>query len=156
MPVFDIPGFGRLDLEHLVLDCNGTIAIDGVLIPGVANRMAALAESFTIHVATADTHGTARAMLAGLPCAVTLLGPGPEDVSKQRIIHELGAARTAFVGNGRNDRLALADAALGIAVIQSECAAAGAVAASDIVAPDILMALELFRHPKRLIATLRT
>jgi soluble P-type ATPase len=28
-----IPGFGELTLEHLVLDYNGTLAVDGLLLP---------------------------------------------------------------------------------------------------------------------------
>ena len=31
-----IPGFGRLALEHLVCDYNGTLARDGVLLDGVS------------------------------------------------------------------------------------------------------------------------
>ena len=30
-----IPGFKSLSLKYLVLDYNGTIAIDGALVPGV-------------------------------------------------------------------------------------------------------------------------
>lgn len=31
-----IPGFGLIQLEHLVCDYNGTLALDGALIDGVA------------------------------------------------------------------------------------------------------------------------
>ena len=47
-------------------------------------------------------------------------------------------------------------AALGIAVIGPECAAAEALAAADIVAPNILAALDLLLNPLRLVATLRS
>lgn len=30
----DIPGFGHLHLQHLVLDFNGTLALDGHVQPG--------------------------------------------------------------------------------------------------------------------------
>ncbi len=36
MLAIDIPGRGQLQIEHLVLDVNGTLAVDGVLIEGVA------------------------------------------------------------------------------------------------------------------------
>ena len=39
----DIPGFGILRLEHLVLDYNGTIAVDGQPVQGVKERLIALA-----------------------------------------------------------------------------------------------------------------
>ena len=46
-------------------------------------------------------------------------------------------------------------AALGIAVVQRECASADALKAADVIAPDIVAALELLTHPLRLAATLR-
>jgi len=38
-----VPGFGALRLEHLVLDYNGTLAVDGKLLPGVRDALGALA-----------------------------------------------------------------------------------------------------------------
>ena len=52
-----VPGFGALVLEHLVLDFNGTLACDGELLPGVAERLAALAPKLSIHVLTGLTAG---------------------------------------------------------------------------------------------------
>jgi hypothetical protein len=60
-----IPGFGRLRLEHLVLDYNGTLAVDGRPLPGVKTRLKRLARSLRIHVITADTFGKARSSLSG-------------------------------------------------------------------------------------------
>jgi soluble P-type ATPase len=60
------------------------------------------------------------------------------------------------VGNGRNDRLMLKAAALGIAVLQKEGAAASALAAADLVLPNITDALDALEHPLRLIASLRS
>ena len=40
-----IPGFGTICLEHLVLDYNGTLAVDGRPLPGVRPRLRALARS---------------------------------------------------------------------------------------------------------------
>jgi soluble P-type ATPase len=59
------------------------------------------------------------------------------------------------VGNGRNDRLMLEAAALGIAVIGDEGLAADAMQACDIVVRHIADALALLEDPRRLIATLR-
>ena len=42
-----IPGWKILQLSHLLLDYNGTIAFDGRLIDGVAERLTALASSNT-------------------------------------------------------------------------------------------------------------
>jgi soluble P-type ATPase len=155
MLAIDIPGFKTLTLEHLVLDYNGTLARDGELLDGVRERLAALADRLRIHVLTADTFGKARAQLIGLPCALTILPVEGQDRRKLDYVQQLGAARAVCIGNGRNDRLMLQAAGLGIAVAQAEGAAGQAVSAADVLAPDILTALDLLAHPLRLVATLR-
>jgi len=72
----DIPGQGTLNLAHLVLDLNGTIALDGEVLPGVAGRLATLAESLTIHLVTADTHGKAAATASHLGVQLARIEPG--------------------------------------------------------------------------------
>ena len=62
----DIPGWGILRLEHLVLDLNGTIALDGEVLAGVPERLPALSESLNIHLVTADTQGRAAAIAGQL------------------------------------------------------------------------------------------
>ncbi len=151
-----MPGFRRLRLNHLVLDYNGTIALDGKPIAGVGKRLAALSADLSIHVLTADTFGTAAKSLAGFPCTIHILARSGQDRAKRRYVKSLGASRVVCIGNGRNDRLMLKAAALAIAVIQKEGAASAAVSAAHVVAPDIIDALELLDHPLRLLATLRS
>jgi soluble P-type ATPase len=50
----------------------------------------------------------------------------------------------------------LQSAALGIAVVQREGAGVEALLGADVVICDVHDALQLLRHPKRLIATLRS
>ena len=53
----NIPGKGIVQLEHLVSDVNGTLAIDGKLIEGLPRLLTDLRDRLEIHVLTADTHG---------------------------------------------------------------------------------------------------
>ena len=151
----DIPGFGALRIAHLALDFNGTLAVDGKLLPGVKRRIAMLSGRLRIHVLTADTFGRARAELRGLRCQLVVLGRGQQDRAKAAYVRRLVAARTACIGNGRNDRLMLRTAALGIAVVQAEGAAPATILASDVVVGDVRDALDLLLEPLRLVATLR-
>jgi hypothetical protein len=48
-----------LTAKQLVLDFTGTLSRDGVLLPGVAERLNKLAENLQLTVLTADTFGTA-------------------------------------------------------------------------------------------------
>jgi P-type E1-E2 ATPase len=152
----DIPGFGNLSLDHLVLDYNGTLALDGKLLPGVPEVLGALAPELTIHIVTADTFGLAAKQLARLPVELTILAGENQQDAKLDFIRNLGPQRVVAIGNGRNDAKMLKEAAIGIAVIQREGAAASALASSDIVANSFWEALELLRNPRRIIATLRS
>ena len=151
-----IPGYRVLQLDHLVLDYNGTLACDGDLLPGVKSRLEDLSKRLQLHVLTADTFGKARTALTGMPCELSVLSGERQDVDKFFYIEKLGASRVAAIGNGRNDRLMLKAAALGIAVIQNEGAAVETLIEADVVTPDIVVALELLQHPLRLVATLRS
>jgi len=71
-------------------------------------------------------------------------------------VRRLGRSRVACIGNGRNDRLMLRAAALGIAVVQAEGASAEALAAADLMVLSATDALDLFLRPRRLIASLRS
>ncbi|NPV04646.1 MAG: ATPase P [Syntrophaceae bacterium] len=151
-----IPGFGQVVLEHLVLDFNGTLACDGILAEGVRELLGRLSRDLEIHVVTADTHGSAAAACEGLPCRLVVLPEGNQDVAKRDYVRELGAARTVCIGNGRNDRLMVREAAVGLCVIGGEGASAETASAAPVVCGDIRTALELLLHPKRLVATLRS
>lgn len=151
-----IPGFKTLSLEHLILDFNGTLAVDGRLMPGVFERINALAADLQIHILTADTFGHARDAVAGLAAGLTILETADQAEAKLAYLQGLGAERVVAVGNGRNDRLMLRAAALGMAVSGMEGTAREALAAAHLFVPSIHEALELLGQPRRLIATLRS
>ena len=155
MLCFDIPGRTRFSVEHLILDYNGTLALDGILLPGVGPALKELSAQLTIHVLTADTFGGSARELQGLPVTLSVVPAGSQDKHKKNYVEVLGAERCVCIGNGSNDCLMLECATVGIAVVQQECAAAAAVRCADIVAPDILSALALLQNPLRLAATLR-
>jgi soluble P-type ATPase len=150
-----IPGGPALALDTLVLDFNGTVAVDGQLIDGVDKRLRALSQTLHIHVVTADTHGNAADRCAALPVHLEILGGSNQDEAKRDFVMACGARSTVAVGNGRNDLLMLGEAALSIAIIGPEGAYGGLFGAADIVCRDINDGLDLLLEPARLIATLR-
>ena len=151
-----IPGFRQLELEHLVLDFNGTLAIDGRLISGVREALGELARQVEIHVVTADTRGSAESELSGLPVKLIIIAPESQAEAKLAYVRKLGAEHVCAIGNGRNDRKMLAAVAVGVALVQREGGAGEAVASAAVVMTGIVDALDLLRRPARLIATLRS
>ncbi len=151
----EMPGRESLALKNIVLDFNGTIALDGIILPGVRERLNALAEGLDIYILTADTYGTVNKACTGINCKVVIVQGYPVAVEKLKFIVELGRQATATVGNGTNDCLMLKESALGVCVTGPEGTSAEALSAADIVVRDINHVLELFLNPKRLVATLR-
>ena len=151
-----IPGFGSLHLKYLVMDYNGTLAVDGELISGVRDALIKLSSQLELHVLTADTFGKAASGLSGIPCTLTVLPKDDQQTGKFDYIKNLGADRVVSIGNGRNDQRMLKASALGIAVILGEGASTEALLSANIVCTSILSALELLSNPLRLTATLRS
>lgn len=151
----DISGMPTLVIEHLILDYNGTIAINGTLIEGVAERLSALGALVNVHVLTADTYGSVHAQCRDVNLTVDVIGKYAQDCEKLRFIESLKSEHCVAIGNGRNDVLMLESAALGIGVIQGEGMSMKTLIASDVVFHSINDALDALLHPNRLIATLR-
>jgi P-type E1-E2 ATPase len=152
---FNIPGVGEYTLEHLVMDVNGTLAVDGQLIEGVASKIASLREGLSIHLLTADTHGKQGIIDRQLDLTAVRIQPGDEVLQKAEYIRRLGAERVVAIGQGANDAKMLAAARLGICVMSVEGVAKETLLAADLVAPTILSALELLEQPMRIVASLR-
>ena len=150
-----IPSRGLLRLQYLVLDVNGTIALDGKLLPGVGTRLEKLSSLLETCLVSADTQGTLSDLAAELKVRAKRLASGDEAGQKGAFVEELGAQSVVAVGNGANDAVMLRRAALGVAVIGLEGLAAESLSASDLVVPNIESAFDLLLFPRRLLATLR-
>lgn len=151
----DIPGRGSLQIHRLVLDVNGTLAVDGALLDGVAKRLSVLRDRLEVHLVTADTHGRQAVMDRQLNLPAVRIGPGNESEQKAAFIHRLGAQTVAAIGQGANDAGMLRAAALGICVLSPESTAVETLLVADLVTADIFTALELFEKPLRIVASLR-
>jgi P-type E1-E2 ATPase len=154
-----IPGRGRYQLHHLVLDVNGTVAAGGQLIDGVQERLLALHQAgLQVHWITADTRGRQAALdeALGWPAIrISADGTGDEAAQKAAFVQDLGATQVVAIGNGANDVEMLRQVAIGIAVLGPEGLAVDTLLAADLVVPNILAGLDLLLDPVRLLATLR-
>lgn len=151
----DIPGFGPVQLEHLISDFTGTLSVDGRLIPGVRDRLNTLAEFMIIHILTADTFGRAREELQAVDCRIQILTGADHDLQKEGYVKDLGSEGVIAFGNGNNDRRMLKVAKIGIAVSEGEGCAVDALQAANIHVRSALDGLDLLLQPKRMKATLR-
>jgi P-type E1-E2 ATPase len=155
MIILNVPGRGTFELEHLVCDVNGTLALDGEILPGVTKALTALKDRLEVHLITADTHHRQGEIDRQLGLTAQRLSPGEEGRQKADLVRALGMERVVAIGQGANDTEMLEAAALGICVLSREGTALATLMAADIVVPDTLTALELLEKPMRILGTLR-
>lgn len=151
----NLPGHGLIQLEHLVCDVNGTLAVDGQLIEGMGRLLNDLSDRLQVHLLTADTHRRQAQIDQQLGLQAVRIQSGAEGEQKAAYVRQLGAERVAAIGQGANDAQMLKCAAIGICVQSREGLSIEALLAADLVVPDIYAALELFEKPLRLVASLR-
>ena len=151
----EIPNYKTLELEYLVLDYNGTIALDGEIRDSVREQLITLSKELKIYVLTADTHGTAKKMCEGLPLKIQTFPTDGALDEKLAVVEGLGEDRCIAIGNGRNDKLMCRASALAIAVMEQEGMCGRLLGEADVCTRNIEDALDLLLRPKRLIATLR-
>ncbi len=152
----NIPGRGSIQLQHLVCDVNGTLAVDGLLLDGVKQRVAVLRDRLSVHLLTADTHGTQNLIDQQLGLTAVRIQPGQEAEQKANYVSQLPAGSTVAIGQGANDAEMLRDAALGICVLSKEGVAVETLLKADLVVRDVFEAFELLERPLRIVASLRT
>jgi len=150
-----IPGAGEVQIYHLVLDVNGTLALDGKLLDGIPRALTSLSNRLKIHLITADTHGKQEWIDQQLGLKAVRLQPGDEAGQKGDFIRSLGESHCAAIGQGSNDARMLAEAFLGIAILSPEGLSMEAMKSAKIVMPDIFSAFALLENPQRIVATLR-
>ncbi|MBW1809154.1 MAG: ATPase P [Deltaproteobacteria bacterium] len=155
MILIDSPGWGRREIEHIVLDFNGTLACDGKLLVDVDHRLAKLSIKARLHLCTADYFGTVADETRRFDLAIKVLKTNNQVQEKAEFIRRLGPLQVVAIGNGGADLQMLKEAALGIAVIGPEGACSQTIMAADVVCSDIQEALDLLLYTKRLASTLQ-
>ncbi|KGK87820.1 ATPase P [Desulfosporosinus sp. HMP52] len=150
-----IPGRGNINLEILVLDYNGTLALDGRMFDSVKEKLKRLSPYLEIHIITSDTFGSVVQQCEGLPLQVKVLESAEHIKEKGDYVLKFRPREVVAIGNGANDQLMLQHAQLGIAVIGGEGASAQALLSADLVVNDIEDAFGLLLETKRLKATFR-
>lgn len=154
MLIYEIPGRDNIEVQNIVFDYNGTIAVDGKLIDGVEGLINKLAEDVNIYILTADTYGTVEKECMGINGKILTFPKENAGKSKKEIVKSLGG-NTICLGNGYNDIPMFEQAALSIAIIEGEGASGKLLAKADIVVRSIFEALTILLNKNMIKATLR-
>jgi len=155
MLYYNIPGRGKIEIENVVMDYNGTIAVDGKIVEGVKGLIQKLKDCVNVYILTADTYGTARNECKDLGVNVMTFPNENAGIYKKEIVRKLGGNKTLCIGNGYNDIPMFKESILTIAVIEGEGACSKLILNADIVTKSIIDAIELILNENRMKATLR-
>ncbi len=151
-----VPGLKPYEIEQVVVDYNGTIAVDGVIPMELKQKLTKLSKLLPITVLTADTHGTARSQCEPLGLTVRTFPQAEAALCKKQIVEELGADHVACLGNGFNDIPMFKIARLSIGVLDAEGLCGALIPHATILCRSSAEALDLLLNTKRIVADLRT
>lgn len=149
----NIPGRETLEIDNIILDLNGTLAVGGILVKGVEQRVKKL-QSLGIKfiLFSGDTRGNASTIAKRLDINLIKTESANDKVNEALKFNPL---KSAAIGNGLIDVGKFSAVKLGIAVLQAEGMNTKLFQCCDIIVPSIVDALDLFIDTSRLIATLR-
>lgn len=150
---FEIPGQGNVDIKTLILDLNGTLAVNGQLVEGVKEKLDSLKEKgLQIILFSGNTRGNAQQIANELGIDFQQASNAAQ---KSKLIEKYEPMKCVTIGNGLIDEMILNKARIAIVTIQAEGVHIKSLMAADIAVPNIHDALELLLDEKKIIATLR-
>ena len=151
-----IPGSATLELQHLVMNFNGTLSSRGKLMPNVVKMVARLQDRLSVHVLTEDDPKQVEEELRGLIPVISVHLQASTDEEKISFIRFLGSGSVVVLGNSEADLVMMDEAALSIALIQNEEASIDTMLAADVICSDVYTAIDLLMDPERLVAALQS
>ena len=162
------PGQSNLEIESILLDFDGTLAIDRRVHPKTKDKINLLAKRTNIYIfVTLPTPPFNKGGKGGIfkedlieerlrkvKAEIIYLAEGDSSRRKLDLLRQLGPSRCVAIGNGADDAAIIEEAGIGICVIGKEGVSGGAIKNADLVFADILDALDFLLKPFRQKATL--
>jgi soluble P-type ATPase len=148
------PGRDPLEIESILLDFDGTLAIDRRVHPKVKDKINLLSKRTNIYVLTTQKKELIEERLRKVKAEIIYLAEGDSSRRKLDLLRQLGPTRCVAIGNGMDDAAIIEEAGIGICVINKEGSSGEAIKNADLVFADILDALDFLLKPLRQKATL--
>lgn len=95
-----IPGWGDLDIEYMVIDYNGTVAVDGKPKDGVKELLEKISRYIKLFIITSDTYGNIDNEGTTVGFRIIKVGKEGSGREKARIIRELGPEKVVAIETG--------------------------------------------------------
>ncbi len=154
MILIERPGLNPLEIEFILIDFEGTLAIDRRVHPKAKDKINLLSKRAKIYILTKEKKELIEERLRKVKAEIVYLDEGGSSQRKLDLLHQLEPTRCVAMGNGVDDAAMIKEAGIGISIIGKEGSAGEAVRNSDLVFIDILDALDFLLKPLRQKATL--
>lgn len=142
-----------MEINTIVLDLNGTLAVQGKIVNGAKERLRKVNDlGIRVLLFTGDARGNANSFCSELGIEFKKAGSQRE---KEQFFLELDTKKTAAIGNARIDNGNFKHAKLSIATLQAEGIHTGILKHVDIIVLSINDALDLFLDVDTMKATMR-
>jgi len=148
------PGQPPIDIEHLLIDYEGTLASDGRVHPKAKDKINLLAKRISVYILTKGEREKIEEKLRKLKAEILFFTEGDASREKLDLLRKLGPERTVAIGNGVDDAPMLEEAGFSICVIGREGASGETLKRADLVVTDILNGLDFLLKPLRQKGTL--
>jgi len=143
------PGMESLDIHFVLIDFEGTLAMDGRVHPKAKDKVNLLSKRVTITILTKSNREKVEETLRKMRAEILYVTEGDSSQQKLNALQRLGAHQTAVIGNGLDDVRIMEQAGLGMCVIGKEGASAEAMTKADLVVTHVLDALDFLLKPLR-------
>jgi len=148
------PGQKSLEIEFILIDFEGTLAMDGRVHPKAKDKINLLSKKARVFILTKGEREKVEERLKNVKAEVLFLREGEASRNKLDLLRRLGPEKTVAIGNGIDDAAMIEEAGLGICVIGKEAAAGETLRRAHLVVTHLLDALDFLLKPLRQIATL--
>jgi soluble P-type ATPase len=143
------PGMESLDIHFVLIDFEGTLAMDGRVHPKAKDKVNLLSKRATIYILTKSNREKVEEALRKMKVEILYVTEGDSSQQKLNALQRLGPHQTAVIGNALDDVRIMEQAGLGMCVIGKEGASAEAMAKADLVVTHVLDALDFLLKPLR-------
>lgn len=143
-----------LEIDHLLIDFEGTLAMDRRVHPKAKDKINLLSKRLKIYIFAKEERERVEDVLRRVRAEIIFLNPGESSKQKLELLKSLGGLRTAVIGNGMDDLSMMKEAALGMVILGKEGASGALIQVAHLVFTNVIDALDFLLKPLRQRATL--
>ncbi len=148
------PGQEPIEIDHILIDFEGTLASDGRVHPKAKDKINLLSKRTKIYILIKGEQEKVKETLRRVKAELFFAKEDDSSLQKLDLLLNLGPPRTAVIGNGIDDFRMMEEAGLSMVVIGKEGTSGKLIQRADLIFTNIIDALDFLLKPLRQKATL--